>query len=791
MIQILGLRIWSPKEGPRKGKPTVFDSFHSKNWRAKSIPDLFNRHEEILRNIPPKERWNLFYTVAECGEGKRQFKRQRAIIFDVDGIDLKNLGGYQEVFFKELALPRNKVAVICSGNGLHFVIATKEEITDRKYFDKFRQHYKVVLDRLDAALKKADLPGNFDPKVWDARRILRLPGTVNRKPNKPDRDCYFISHAIDPISFDITALSGLPIVAEKDQVPPGILRKYPKVDDESIKNECLFMGHASTSADVLPEPQWYAWLSIVSRFEKPTEYAHEISSKHPGYTRDETDQKLGQAMAASGPRTCKNINAEWGSDSKCAKCPHFGKIISPINIVGQEHIKTELTGFHTVTSNGKFIPNYDDLRKRFELDFDYKGMHGSRKVMIWTGNCYRHMPDVMIEEYAQLRFDPKAKTNMVNEFRNLIQRGNIKDSDWWNETVCRKMNFLNGILDLNDWSFIEHTPDMGFRYVLPYEYEPDAKAPLFTRMLDQVTCGDQELAKVLMEFMGYCLSNDDCWTQKALVLVGEGANGKSTFMNVLKALAGKGNYGAASFTDLVKSEYSRALLDGKLFNISEETPTYAMVDSAMFKTMTTGGEIQVRSPYKEPYYSRNMAKLVFACNELPEVKDTSEGYYRRLIIVPFKAKFTADTPGYDPHIEKKLIDELPGIFNMAMGGYMRLLERQAFTASQSIKKSVEAYRQETDTVMAWMTENMHVNGDDTKFAILKDLYLSYKLSTESQGLKPVSRIKFTKSLRSEIPDFDIRYKVQREADTRNPARGLVGVIFGDGIGLAIDDEMRH
>ena len=84
MIQILGLRSFTTKEGKTKN----YDAFHEKEWRAKSLLDLFENIDEHIEKIPEKDRWNIFYTVNNCTEDKRDFLSNSVIYFDIDsGID--------------------------------------------------------------------------------------------------------------------------------------------------------------------------------------------------------------------------------------------------------------------------------------------------------------------------------------------------------------------------------------------------------------------------------------------------------------------------------------------------------------------------------------------------------------------------------------------------------------------------------------------------------------------------------------------------------------------------------
>jgi len=790
MHQILGLRRWKPANS---AEIVTDGKFFKNGWGAESLSDLFKNLSAHLQKIPQKEHWNLFYTVAYCGDKKREFLRLKNIVFDIDGIDTARIKEYPPIVLKVLGTPPKATAIVCSGNGLHFIVELKKPIEDKAYIKNNRGHYKAILKKIAEALKAAGLPAKLDPAVWDARRIMRLPGTVNRKPNQPDKKAYLIQPNLQPVDFDIRSLSGLPQVDEGGQVDGAFIKKFPKVDEEAVIQECPFMSNVATLAenrtlangDKLTEPAWYAWMSIAGKFEKGEEYVHAVSSQYKHYTKEETQSKLRQALEASGPRTCKNIDELWDG---CRACPHWGRINSPINLVGKDTIATEFIGFHTWVNN-KPVPCYADMQKAFERDMHYKILDGSRIVMVWGGTHYVPMADNRVEEFAQERFEPKAKTNMVKEFRQLIQRTNIKDMEWWEQATQGKMNFQNGVLDLSTMQLLEHSPEFGFRHVLPYNYDPTAQCPVFTQMLERVTCGDRESIHVLLEFMGYALSNDDCWAQKALILVGEGANGKSTFMNVLKELAGAGNYGASTMGDLRRSEYSRQLLDGKLFNISEETPTTALYDSNLFKTMVTGGELQVRSPYKEPYYCKNKAKMIFSCNDLPDAYETTHGFYRRFLLVPFNAKFGPNDPDYDPHIDKKLNDELSGIFNLAIAGYQRLRANQKFSRSKQIEKTTNNYVTETDTVRAWFTENLYINGDDNKFASLKDLYRNYQIEAEGAGERAITRPKFTRKLRALIPDFDERICKRRLGDGAERAleRGLRGIEYGSGVGMSEDE----
>lgn len=767
-IQFLGIRSFIPK-GETEEK--TYDAFFKEGWTAPSVIDIIKSPEKYVQQIPEKQRWNMFYTVANCGEEKREFKDQRVIVFDLDQTDYEKTDEYISIVSTIVGLPKEDLGVLKSGNGLHIIIALKNRIQTPAFFKTHRIQYKTICKNIEKACKNQGLAlKEVDPTVFDARRILRLPLTVNRKVDKEDTQCTVYQDSIRPVDFDLIKVSGVPLVTKKEQINSELIKKYPKTDNEEIFKSCGFLKWAKEKPNDLTEPQWYAALSITARLENGHEISHDISKGHRSYTLEETNDKIEQAIESSGPRTCSSISNIFNG---CTSCPLREKVSSPILIKGENHIGTEHTGFHSFKQNKdgsfKLVPNYDDLVKFFYRTHPYISLGDSRMCLVWNGTHYEHRSNVRIEEFAQIHFDPSADDKMRTEFRKRICCTNIKTDEWFSNTTSKKMNFQNGVLDIKSGAFEAHSEKRGFRYVLPYEYQPEAECPTFFKMMDRITGGDGQIVSILGEFMGYALSNDPCWTQKALVLVGEGANGKSTFMNCLSALAGDNSYSSLNMMEISKSEYSRQLLDGKLFNISEETPTNSLLEGSHFKNLVTGGRLQVRQPYKDPYSIQNRAKLIFSCNELPQSKDASYGFFRRLILVPFEQVFTKDNSDFDPYIEEKLMAELPGIFNFALEGYRRLWKQRGFTESLRVDALNTEYRLQVDTVQSWAREYVTVyenGGVEAHQTPLMELYSCYKAKMDVMNIQPITYIEFARRMRKIVPQSKERFVRTRETGRR-------------------------
>lgn len=780
LIQILGLRPHF-----KNGKETKFDAFHEKNWRAPSVPELFQNLESYVEKIPEPERWNIYYTALHCGAGKREWAYQEIIPFDVDNIDTEQVSAYHDVILKVLGVKWEETGVVFSGNGLQYIIGLKERITDAKYFDETRRHYKAICAKLNHALALAHLPGSLDPSVHSLARLLRLPGTLNRKPGR-ERRAELLQRVIVPTDFSLVERSGLPSVVESDQISPRAFKRFGKPDTSAVLSGCEFLKHAKAHPEKINEPEWYAALSVLGHLENGVALAHEYSQGHKGYSHAETEEKLAQAIEASGPRTCKNIDALWG---KCSTCPYNHLVNSPISITGPDHIRTAESGFHDVSVDpktgalkGKPRPNYEDLRKFFEKENPYKVLGGSKIVYTWNGKKYAEMADAYLESFAQTHFNPKADTHMRSEFKNLVQVTNIESEDWWERSTQGAINFQNGVLDLRTMALGPHSPDIAFRYILDYDYDAQAQCPTWMKFMHDITLGDVSLQQLLMEFAGYALSSDSCWAQTALVLEGHGSNGKSTFMNVLRALAGRDNYASLTLSDL-RAEGNRQMLDGKLFNMAEETPSRSLMESSIFKNLVSGGETQVRQLYKKPYVMRNRAKLIFACNELPGSSDTTHGFFRRLLIVPFRATFSDALGNKDPFIEEKLLRELPGIFNEAIRGYQRLLKGRAFTKADASHQAVEAYRREQDSVLSWVEDHVQVHpvGASESFSTIRGMFDEYAQTMKKMEIDPLNAVAFGKKIAQLIPEYKSRL-MGKKLDGEK-VRVLMGVTRQTGAGF--------
>ena len=284
-------------------------------------------------------------------------------------------------------------------------------------------------------------------------------------------------------------------------------------------------------------------------------------------------------------------------------------------------------------------------------------------------------------------------------------------------------------------------------YQLPFEYNPQVKAPLFEAYLNKVL-PDPERQRVLAEYLGFVFikhGSKALKEEKALILYGTGANGKSVFFEVVNALLGTDNVSSYSLQSLTNENgYFRAKLANKLVNYASEIN--GNLEASIFKQLVSGEPVEARLPYGQPFILKQYAKLIFNCNELPKDVEHTNAYFRRFLIIPFDV--TIPPQEQDKNLHTKIIEkELSGVFNWILQGLNRLLEQKKFSDCQASQQAVEQYKIESNSVQMFLTENEY-KGSPTNYKLIKDLYTEYRAFCIDDGMTPFKKSNFIKQLRA-------------------------------------------
>lgn len=341
----------------------------------------------------------------------------------------------------------------------------------------------------------------------------------------------------------------------------------------------------------------------------------------------------------------------------------------------------------------------------------------------------------------------RARHFMFREklMKQFISSANLPTPDAAIDSVS--INLLNGTYVVSNSSndLRPFRKEDFLTYQLPFEFNPDARAPQFQNYLNRVL-PDESSQKVLAEYMGYVFlkNGGPLKLEKALLLYGLGANGKSVFFEVINALLGSeniSNYSIQSLTDT--AGYYRAMIANKLVNYASELN--GVLETSIFKTLVSGEIVGARLPYGKPMQIRQYGKLIFNCNELPREVEQSNAYFRRFIIIPFNVTIPESEQDKELHL-KIIKTELSGVFNWVLEGLTRLLAQKRFTESAAINAAIEQYKLESDNVKLYI-EDKGYKPDQSHYVQIKDLYIDYRIFCNGDGMSPLKKTNFIKRLR--------------------------------------------
>jgi putative DNA primase/helicase len=231
------------------------------------------------------------------------------------------------------------------------------------------------------------------------------------------------------------------------------------------------------------------------------------------------------------------------------------------------------------------------------------------------------------------------------------------------------------------------------------------------------------------------------------VLVGDGANGKSTVVMTLRELLS--DYSVKANSDLLVHAQGKegapspdvAGLQGKRLAIVSETEDGCSLSEARIKDVVSNEDIAACRKYRDPFTFRQTHKIILSTNHRPHVKGTETGIWRRLAIVRFNATVTEGQKVADFR-ERLLRPELPGILNWAVEGLLRW-RAEGLRLPASVRAATAEYRSDMDSVAQWIEER--TVGDPNAVVSVRALHEDYVNWLGRSGL-PFGSRRFSEEL---------------------------------------------
>jgi len=363
----------------------------------------------------------------------------------------------------------------------------------------------------------------------------------------------------------------------------------------------------------------------------------------------------------------------------------------------------------------------------------------NEEMLYYNDGIYQQGAEIKLKEEAQKLF-PKISKHEKEEVLELIRGKTYIDRDDLNANKW-EIALKNKIYNIKEDNFRNHNPKDLFSVSIPVKYDKKADCPKIKKFLSEIL--DPSNIPVIQELFGYCLYREYP-IQKAIMFIGEGANGKSVLLNLLKTFLGKENVSSIPLQSLDRNRFAASQLYNKLANIYPDISNRALYDTGVFKMMVGGDMITAEQKFRDGFNFTNYAKLLFSCNQLPETHDNTKAYFRRWIIIDFPNTFKGSKA------DKKLIhkltteEELSGLLNWAIEGLKRLTTEWDFTNSKAMNEIERIYKMKSSPLSAFVDSELEINMGE--YVTKDELYEKFQDFCENNGLDILQKQEVGKKL---------------------------------------------
>ena len=380
--------------------------------------------------------------------------------------------------------------------------------------------------------------------------------------------------------------------------------------------------------------------------------------------------------------------------------------------------------------------------------YHFATMLDTRETYVYSEGIYEPEAEELIVAAIRRALDKKCNIVDRNETIAMVQDNTLLKRSVFHHNPDNKICLENGVLDLDTQEFRPHNPLDYFLTRLPIKFDPDAQCPKIDKFHSEIV--DETDVETLFEIIGYCLYRQYP-LHKAVMLVGGGSNGKSTWLNMVKSFLGTENCSSVNLQKLEVNRFATAALAGKYANIYPDLSDQALHKTGTFKILVGGDLIGAEKKFGKHFTFQNHAKLLFSANKIPETKDDSDAFFRRWLIIVFGNKFTQfSEKKADPDLLRKLTtpEEMSGLFNKAMAALQRLLDRHVFHGDKPTAEWRVDYIRKSDPIAAFYMDCLEEVNDSENYVSKTALYQAYIRYCKNNKLPVVDNSVFSKKIKA-------------------------------------------
>jgi len=406
---------------------------------------------------------------------------------------------------------------------------------------------------------------------------------------------------------------------------------------------------------------------------------------------------------------------------------------------------------------------------------DHFAQDAGGKLYRFSGGTYNQYAERYIRRRVKELLEDSGRADEWSSHKanEVVEYIRADAPELWERPPLDEVNVLNGILNVETRELREHDPAFLSPVQIPVRYDPEAACPAWEKFVAEVFPED---ARDLAFELAADLITPSRSAQKAILLLGEGSNGKSTYLRALTALVGSTNAAGTSLHKLESNRFATTRLIGKLANICPDLPSGHLTETSVFKALTGGDYLDAEYKYaRDSFEFMPYCRLVFSANHVPRSGDASHAFFRRWLVVPFNRTFEPGEQTPREELDSKLSDprELSGVLNRALEVLPRV-RREGFSESESMREAHEEFRAMTDPVSVWLTQKT-ITGPDV-FVPQDNLVNAYNSEASARGHVVMSKTAFTQALKRVRPEVEIK---QRTYNGKSHVRCYIGIALKD------------
>lgn len=370
----------------------------------------------------------------------------------------------------------------------------------------------------------------------------------------------------------------------------------------------------------------------------------------------------------------------------------------------------------------------------------------NKKIYFYTDGYYRNNGDIVIRKQARKKGYEWITNSQINEIISIISDTvGYEQNDYFaagthNYKVCIK----NGVLDLEKGVLLQHDKKYKFTSKLPLYYDISKKCPLFAKFLRTSLDADPIKVTTVLEMMGHTLIRDNTKISKIFLHVGKGSNGKSILFGILQKMLGN-FYSSKTIHSFSNSSFAGAELIGKHANICADIGSTEIKETDLLKRASAGDAIDCEEKYKAGFPAIPYATMIFSANELPDIKDESDGFTRRIEVIEWERSFYGKEKDIKVTQISNNSDEISGILNMLIPITRYMIQRGELKYQRSLSEIKMLYKLKSDSVYLFAQSEL-VDGAENMI-ITTEIYSVFVKFCKTKSFRIINDQSFSRKMK--------------------------------------------